>query len=60
MSKIVDKEFVKFDYWEYRVEIICPNCGRKLLFNDQEQPFECECGRYFWVSSDVLMFDESN
>ena len=54
----MNKTKIKYDYFEYRITFICPNCQRELSFNEQRQPYECDCGIEYWIDP-VLMRSDS-
>jgi predicted RNA-binding Zn-ribbon protein involved in translation (DUF1610 family) len=56
MNDRIDVKNISWDYWEYSVNFTCPYCKRTISFNDQRQPYECECGHKFGVCLDIIEY----
>ena len=50
----IDPEDKDFLFWEFDVSFKCPNCGARVSFSDQRQPYECGCGKEFALCMDVV------
>ena len=54
MWKHIEPNNKSFDFYEFWVNFTCPNCNRKINFNDQSQPYECECGKEYAICLDIV------